>query len=177
VTFSVPVFVVGYIGVLVFAMWLKLLPVQGHVPPSAGLWPWFRGTILPSAALSCTLIAVIARITRTSLLEVLGEDFIRTARAKGLAPLKIMLRHALPAASVPIATTIGSSFVSLLNGVVIVETVFGIPGLGRMSVSAVLNRDFPIIEGIVLISTGTYILINLALDILYAYLDPRISYG
>ncbi|MGH6895714.1 MAG: ABC transporter permease [Geminicoccaceae bacterium] len=174
--FSVPVFVVGYGLVYLFSMQLKWLPVQGYAPIADGLGPFIRHLILPSIALGLAYVALIARITRTSMLEVLAEDYIRTADAKGVATRPKLIRHALKNAAVPIATVIGIGVALLIGGVVITESVFNIPGIGRLTVDAILKRDYPIIQGIILVFSGIYVLINLAVDMLYTVLDPRIRY-
>jgi peptide/nickel transport system permease protein len=174
--FSVPVFVVGYGLVYVFSMQLKWLPVQGYAPIADGVLPFIRHLILPSIALGLAYVALIARITRTSMLEVLSEDYIRTADAKGVATRPKLIRHALKNAAVPIATVIGIGVALLIGGVVITESVFNIPGIGRLTVDAILKRDYPIIQGIILVFSGIYVLINLAVDMLYTVLDPRIRY-
>lgn len=174
--FSVPVFVVGYGLVYVFSMQLKWLPVQGYAPIADGFGPFLRHLILPSVALGLAYVALIARITRTSMLEVLAEDYIRTADAKGVATGPKLMRHALKNAAVPIATVIGIGVALLIGGVVITESVFNIPGIGRLTVDAILKRDYPIIQGIILIFSAWYVLINLAVDVLYTFLDPRIRY-
>jgi peptide/nickel transport system permease protein len=175
--FSVPVFVVGYIMVYYVSLKWRLLPVQGYVPLSEGLWPWLSRLILPSFALGLAYVALIARITRASMLEVLSEDYIRTASAKGVATLPILLRHALKNAAVPIITVIGIGIALLISGVVITESVFNIPGIGRLVVDAIARRDYPIIQGVMIIFAGVYVLINLAIDISYSFLDPRIRYN
>jgi peptide/nickel transport system permease protein len=174
--FSVPVFVVGYGLVYLFSMQLKWLPVQGYAPIADGLGPFIRHLILPSIALGLAYVALIARITRTSMLEVLAEDYIRTADAKGVATRPKLMRHALKNAAVPIATVIGIGVALLIGGVVITESVFNIPGIGRLTVDAILKRDYPIIQGIILVFSAVYVLINLAVDLLYTFLDPRIRY-
>jgi peptide/nickel transport system permease protein len=174
--FSVPVFVVGYGLVYLFAMQLKWLPVQGYAPIADGVLPFLRHLVLPSIALGLAYVALIARITRTSMLEVLSEDYIRTADAKGVATRPKLIRHALKNAAVPIATVIGIGVALLIGGVVITESVFNIPGIGRLTVDAILKRDYPIIQGIILVFSGIYVLINLAVDMLYTVLDPRIRY-
>jgi peptide/nickel transport system permease protein len=174
--FSVPVFVVGYGLVYLFSMQLKWLPVQGYAPIADGFVPFVRHLILPSVALGLAYVALIARITRTSMLEVLAEDYIRTADAKGVATRPKLIRHALKNAAVPIATVIGIGVALLIGGVVITESVFNIPGIGRLTVDAILKRDYPIIQGIILVFSGIYVLINLAVDMLYTVLDPRIRY-
>jgi peptide/nickel transport system permease protein len=174
--FSVPVFVVGYLLAYFFALQLEWLPVQGYTPISQGLWPWFENLILPSIALGCVYIALIARITRATMLEVLQQDYIRTARAKGLAQSPILFIHALKNASVPIVTVIGIGIALLIGGAVVTESVFAIPGLGRLTVDAILRRDYPVIQGVVLLFSFVYVLVNLAIDLLYTVLDPRIRY-
>ena len=174
--FSVPVFVIGYVLMYVFAMQLKWLPVQGYVSISEGFGPFFARIILPAIALGTIYIALIARITRASVLEVLTEDYIRTAHAKGLKSNVVLMRHALKNAAVPIVTIIGIGIALLIGGVVVTESVFNIPGLGRLTVDSILRRDYPIIQGIILIFAGVYVLINLAIDISYTFLDPRIRY-
>jgi len=175
--FSVPVFVVGYILVYFFALQWHWLPVQGYLPLSEGFWPWLRHLVLPSIALGMAYVALIARITRASMLEVLAEDYIRTASAKGVATLPMLLRHALKNASVPIITVIGIGVALLMSGVVITESVFNIPGVGRLVVDAISRRDYPIIQGVMIIFAAVYVLINLVIDILYSFIDPRIRYG
>jgi len=174
--FSVPVFVVGYLLAYVFALQFEWLPVQGYTSISRGLWPWLENLILPSIALGCVYIALIARITRASMLEVLQQDYIRTARAKGLAQGSILFIHALKNASVPIVTVIGIGVALLIGGAVVTESVFAIPGLGRLTVDAILRRDYPVIQGVVLLFSFVYVLVNLAIDLLYTVLDPRIRY-
>jgi len=174
--FSVPVFVVGYLLAYVFALWLDWLPVQGYIPLADGVGLWFRHLTLPSIALGCVYVALIARITRASMLEVLAQDYIRTARAKGLGQRPILFVHALKNASVPIVTTIGIGVALLIGGAVVTESVFAIPGLGRLTVDAILRRDYPLIQGIVLFFSFVYVLVNLAVDLAYTLLDPRIRY-
>lgn len=174
--FSVPVFVVGYGLVYVFAIRLQWLPVQGYQPISEGFVPWIRHLILPTIALGLAYVALIARITRTSMLDVLAEDYIRTAKAKGVATSPLLLKHALKNAGVPIVTVIGIGVALLIGGVVITETVFNIPGMGRLVVDAISKRDYPIIQGCVLIFSGVYVIVNLVVDIVYTAIDPRIRY-
>src|SRR6201991_3411063 len=165
--FSVPVFVVGYMLIYVFSINLRWLPVQGYSPIEQGFGPWIERLILPSIALGLAYVALIARITRTSMLEVLAEDYIRTARAKGVATRSVLLKHALKNAGVPIVTVIGIGVALLISGVVITETVFNIPGVGRLVVDAISKRDYPIIQGVILIFSGVYVLVNLAVDLSY----------
>ena len=174
--FSVPVFVVGYMLIYMFSISLRWLPVQGYSPIDQGFGPWIERLILPSIALGLAYVALIARITRTSMLEVLAEDYIRTANAKGVATRSVLLKHALKNAGVPIVTVIGIGVALLIGGVVITETVFNIPGVGRLVVDAISKRDYPIIQGVILIFSGVYVLVNLLVDMSYTLLDPRIRY-
>jgi peptide/nickel transport system permease protein len=174
--FSVPVFVVAYLLAYVFALELEWLPVQGYTPLSAGVWPWLENLILPAIALGCVYIALIARITRATMLEVLSQDYIRTARAKGLGQQPILFLHALKNAAVPIVTVIGIGIALLIGGAVVTESVFVIPGLGRLTIDAILRRDYPVIQGVVLLFSFIYVLVNLGIDLLYTVLDPRIRY-
>ena len=173
---AVPVFVLAYVLIYFFAVRWQLLPVQGYSPISEGFWPFVQSLILPSVALGVTYMALIARITRASMLEVLQQDYIRTANAKGLATGRVLLLHALKNAAVPIVTVIGIGIALLISGVVITETVFNIPGLGRLTVDAVLKRDYPIVQGLILVFAAVKVVINLLIDISYAFLDPRIRY-
>ncbi|GLH81920.1 ABC transporter permease [Bradyrhizobium sp. SSBR45G] len=174
--FSVPVFVVGYILAYVFALQLDWLPVQGYTPLAQGFWPWLQNLILPAVALGCVYIALIARITRAAMLEVLQQDYIRTARAKGLGQGGILFIHALKNAAVPIVTVVGIGIALLIGGAVVTESVFAIPGLGRLTIDAILRRDYPVIQGIVLLFSFVYVLVNLLIDITYTLVDPRIRY-
>ena len=174
--FSVPVFVVAYLLAYLFALELDWLPVQGYTPFSNGFWPWLRNLILPSIALGLVYIALIARITRATMLEVLSQDYIKTARAKGLGQRSVLFLHALKNAAVPIVTVIGIGVALLIGGAVVTESVFVIPGLGRLTVDAILRRDYPVIQGIVLLFSFTYVLVNLCVDLAYTVLDPRIRY-
>ena len=174
--FSVPVFVIGYLLAYIFALELEWLPVQGYTPLSEGLWPWFSNLILPAIALGCVYIALIARITRAAMLEVLAQDYIRTARAKGIGQSGILFIHALKNASVPIVTVIGIGIALLIGGAVVTESVFVIPGLGRLTIDAILRRDYPVIQGVVVLFSFLYVLVNLLVDLVYTLLDPRIRY-
>ena len=174
--FSVPGFVVGYALAYVFALELNWLPVQGYTPLSRGVWPWLRNMILPAVSLGFVYVALIARITRASMLEVLQQDYIRTAKAKGLGLVGILFIHALKNAAVPVVTVIGIGFALLIGGAVVTESVFAVPGLGRLTVDAILRRDLPVIQGVVLMFSLTYVLVNLVIDILYTFIDPRIRY-
>lgn len=174
--FSFPSFVLGYLLIYGFAIKLEVLPVQGYTSISKGFGPFLNNIILPSLTLGMVQAALIARMTRTSVLEVLAEDYIRTAHSKGLATRKVLIGHALKNAAVPIVTIIGVSFALLIGGAIITESVFAIPGLGRLTVDAILRRDYPIIQGVILVFSGAYVLVNLAVDIIYTFLDPRIRY-
>jgi peptide/nickel transport system permease protein len=176
VGFSVPVFVVGYLLIYLFSIKLGWLPVQGYAPIADGLVPWIRHLILPSIALGLAYVALIARITRTTMLDVLSEDYMRTARAKGVATGPMLMKHALKNAGVPIVTVIGIGVALLIGGVVITETVFNIPGIGRLVVDAISQRDYPIIQGVTLIFSGVYVIVNLIVDLSYTVIDPRIRY-
>ncbi len=173
--FSLPVFVVGYLLAYVFALRLRWLPVQGFTPISAGIKPFLASLILPAVALALLYIALIARITRATMLEVLAQDYVRTARAKGVGQVGILFVHALKNAAVPIVTVIGFGFAALISGAVVTESVFAIPGIGRLVTDAILRRDYPIIQGVVLLFSGIYVLINLGVDLLYTVFDPRIG--
>jgi peptide/nickel transport system permease protein len=174
--FSLPVFVVGYVLAYVFALQFEWLPVQGYTPLAAGVWPWLQNLILPALALGSVYIALIARITRASMLEVLQQDYVRTARAKGLGQRNILFVHALKNAAVPIVTVIGIGIALLIGGAVVTESVFAIPGLGRLTIDAILRRDYPVIQGIVLLFSFLYVLVNLMVDVTYTLVDPRIRY-
>jgi peptide/nickel transport system permease protein len=174
--FSVPVFVSAYILIWLVSLKLGWLPVQGYKRIADGVGPWLYHLALPTITLSLIYIALIARVTRASVLETLGEDYIRTARAKGLPEARVLMRHALANAAVPIATVIGIGIALLIGGVVVTESVYAIPGLGRLTVDAVLARDFPTIQGVILFFSVVYVLVNLAVDLSYVFFDPRIRY-
>ncbi|WP_323797444.1 ABC transporter permease [Nisaea sp.] len=175
--FSVPVFVLAYCLIYVLAMQLKILPVQGYKSPfDHGLLTFLRHMVLPVLALSVIFISLIARMTRASVMEVLEEDYVRTARAKGQSEWKILMKHAVRNAAVPIVTVIGVGIALLIGGVVVTESVFNIPGLGRLVLDAVLARDYPVIQGLILFFSFIYILINLLIDLSYTLFDPRIRY-
>jgi peptide/nickel transport system permease protein len=175
--FSVPVFVIGYLMISLFSMELKWFPVQGFKPIGDGVGAFFHRIALPTFTLTLLYIALIARITRTSMLEILGDDYIRTARAKGLPESRVLMRHALRNCSVPIITVIGIGFALIISGVVVTESVFNLPGLGRLTVDAVLSRDYPVIQAVILLASLIYVVINLLIDIAYVLLDPRIRYA
>ena len=174
--FSVPVFVLAYMLIWLVSLQLGWFPVQGYRRLADGFFPFLHHLILPALTLSVIYIALIARVTRASVLEALGEDYIRTARAKGLPEIRVLVRHALANAAVPIATVIGIGIAILIGGVVVTESVYAIPGLGRLTVDAVLARDFPTIQGVILFFSFIYVLVNLVIDLSYVFLDPRIRY-
>jgi peptide/nickel transport system permease protein len=174
--FSVPVFVSAYLLIWLISLKLGWLPVQGYKRMADGLGPWLYHLTLPAVTLSLIYIALIARVTRASVLETLGEDYIRTARAKGLPEVLVLQRHALANAAVPIITVIGIGIALLIGGVVVTESVYAIPGLGRLTVDAVLARDFPTVQGVILLFSFVYVLVNLLVDLSYVFFDPRIRY-
>jgi len=171
--FSVPVFLIGYLLIYTFAIVLQWLPVQGYVRLSEGIGPWLRNLLLPCVNLALVYMALLTRMTRATVLEVLQEDYIRTARAKGLSVLAV-LGHALRNAAIPIATTVGVGVALLIGGVVVTETVFAIPGIGRLVIDSVQRHDYPVIQSVLLLSAGVYVLINLLIDLSYRLFDPRI---
>ena len=175
--FSVPVFVIAYVLIQIFAINLKWLPVQGFTSIFDDPAAFAQRIALPTLTLTSLYIALIARITRTSMLETLGEDFVRTARAKGLAERRVLMKHALRNSAVPIVTVIGIGFALIISGVVVTESVFNLPGIGRLTVDAVLARDYPVIQGVILLASLLYVAINLMIDIAYVILDPRIRYA
>jgi peptide/nickel transport system permease protein len=174
IAFSLPTFVIGYLLIYIFALGLGWLPVQGYRPLSDGVWPWLRHLILPSLTLGLAYLALIARITRAAMLDVLAADYMRTARAKGVAPVPLYGIHALKNAAVPIVTVVGLGVALLMGGVVVTETVFNLPGIGRLVVDAIAKRDYPIIQGVLLVFSVVYVLINLLVDLSYAVFDPKV---
>jgi peptide/nickel transport system permease protein len=174
--FSVPVFVVAYGLILTFSVQLDWLPVQGYRNFRDGGWEWLRHLILPSIALGTVYVALIARMTRASMLDVLSQDYIRTAAAKGLARDQVLIGHALKNAAIPVITIIGMGVALLISGAIVTETVFALPGIGRLTVDAILRRDYPIIQGVILIFSAVYVLVNLLVDLSYMFFDPRIRY-
>ncbi|WP_207101638.1 ABC transporter permease [Paracoccus shandongensis] len=174
--FSVPVFLVGYVLLLVFSVKLAWLPPQGYRPLTDGLGPFLERAILPSLTLASIYIALIARMTRAAMLDVLNEDYIRTARAKGVGERRLLFVHALKNAAVPIVTIVGAGFALLISGVVVTETIFNIPGIGRLTVDAVLARDYPVIQALILLTATLYVAVNLLIDLSYPLFDPRIRY-
>jgi peptide/nickel transport system permease protein len=174
--FSIPVFVIGYLLVYFFSLKIDWFPVQGYKALSVGFIDWLKHLILPAITLSIVYIALIARVTRASVAEALTEDYVRTARAKGLQESRVLIKHALANAAVPIVTVIGIGIALLIGGVVVTESVFSIPGLGTLTVDAVLARDFPVIQGVILFFSFLYVMVNLLVDVSYLYFDPRIRY-
>jgi peptide/nickel transport system permease protein len=174
--FSVPAFVVGYVLILLFSVTLNWFPVQGYAPLASGVGAFLYQLALPSLTLAMVFVALITRITRASMLDVLGEDFVRTARAKGAPERYVLFRHALRNAAAPIVTVIGVAITTLISGVVVTETIFNIPGVGSLIVDAVLARDYPVVQGTILFFSFIYVFVNLAIDLIYVLLDPRIRY-
>jgi peptide/nickel transport system permease protein len=173
---SVPNFLLGLLMILVFGVWLGWLPVAGYVPLEDGAWSTLRSLLMPAGALGLVQSALIARITRSSMLDVLREQYILAGRAKGLEERSIVYKHALKNAIIPTLTVVGITFALLIGGAVVIETVFNIPGVGRLIISAVLRRDYPVVQGVVLLIAVTYTLINLLIDLAYLAIDPRIRY-
>ncbi len=172
--FSFPIFIIGYGLVYGFALTWRLFPVQGYTPLDRGFMPFLNHLVLPGLTLGLVFMALLTRMTRSTMIEVLGEDYIRTARAKGLGTGAVLLRHALKNAAVPIVTTIGSGIALLIGGVVVTESVFAIPGIGRLTIEAVTQRDYPVIQGVILLSSFSYVVVNLLIDLSYGLFDPRI---
>jgi peptide/nickel transport system permease protein len=175
--FSLPVFVIAYALIFTLSVKYDLLPVQGYRSIHDGIWEWLRHLILPSIALGTVYIALITRITRASMLDVLAQDYVRTAEAKGLAPGQVLVGHALKNAAIPIVTIIGVGVALLISGAIVTETVFALPGIGRLTVDAILRRDYPVIQGVILIFSAIYVLVNLAVDLSYVLFDPRVRYS
>ena len=174
--FSVPVFVIGYLLVYFFSLKWDVFPVQGYKAIKDGLWTWLHHLLQPALTLSIVYVALISRVTRASVAVALTEDYVRTARAKGLPESRVLIKHALANAAVPIVTVIGIGVALLIGGVVVTESVFSIPGLGTLTVDAVLARDFPVIQAVILFFAFLYVLVNLLVDVSYLFLDPRIRY-
>ena len=174
--FSIPVFWLGFLMIFLFAVQLGIFPAAGYVAPTEDFGAFLHRMIMPAVATGVVLMALIARMTRATVLETLNEDYVRTARAKGLTENAVLIRHALRNAALPILTVIGLGIAGVLSGVVITESVFAIPGLGRLLVNSILARDYPIIQGVILVVSGVYVFINLLVDLSYAYFDPRVRY-
>ena len=174
---SLPNFWLGLMLIVLFSVVLELLPAGGYVPIADGLWPWFASLILPSFSLALLQVGLLARITRSAMLEVLRQDYIRTARAKGLARVFVVGKHALKNALVPVITVVGIIFSLLLSGSVVIETVYSLPGLGRLLATSILSRDYPVIQGGLLVTAAMFVFVNLAVDVLYALIDPRLREG
>ena len=174
--FSIPVFWLGFMLIWLFAIQLDLFPAAGYIAPTEDFLGFFHRMALPIFATGIIFMALITRMTRATVLEILREDYVRTARAKGLAENAVLIRHALRNAALPIITVVGLGFAGLLGGLVVTEQVFAIPGLGRLLVNSIVARDFPVIQGMVLIIAMVYVFMNLLIDITYAFLDPRIRY-
>ena len=174
--FSVPAFVVAYLLILVFSVKLNWLPVQGYSPLADGVAKYASHLLLPTVTLAMVFVALITRITRASMLDVLGEDFVRTARAKGVTERFVLFRHALRSAAIPIVTIVGVALTTLISGVVVTETIFNIAGVGRLIVDSVLARDYPVVQGTILFFSFIYVFVNLLIDLTYVVLDPRIRY-
>ncbi|SHH39620.1 ABC transporter permease [Pollutimonas bauzanensis] len=174
---SVPSFLLGLFLILTFSVWLRWLPVAGYRPLSEGLWTHLRYLVLPAVALGAIQAALLARMTRSAMLDILNDSYIKTARAKGLAERLVIYRHALRNALIPILTVFGETFGALITGAAVVETVFNIPGVGQLIVNSIARRDFPVIQGAILLITVTYVLLNLFIDMLYGLVDPRVKLG
>jgi len=173
---SMPDFWLAILLIIVFAANLQWLPAIGYEPLSSGFWEWFSHLILPSIAIGTGFSAIIARMVRSSLLEVMQADYIRTAASKGLEQKKIIIWHALPNAMIPVITVLGIAFALLISGAVVVENVFSIKGLGRVLIQGIINRDYPVVQGAVLVVSAFFVFANLIVDLLYAVIDPRIRY-
>ena len=174
---SMPDFWLAILLIIVFAANLQWLPAIGYEPLSAGFWPWLSHLILPAIAIGTGFSAIIARMIRSSMLEVLQADYMRTAASKGLTTRVLLMRHAFPNALIPVITVIGIAFALLISGAVVVENVFAIKGLGRVLIEGIQNRDYPVVQGAVLVVSAFFVLSNLVVDLLYAVIDPRIRYS
>jgi peptide/nickel transport system permease protein len=174
VSLSLPSFWLGLMLIILFSLWLNILPIVGYEPITRGFWKAIPFLILPSLSLGAYLAALLTRLTRSSMLEVLNQDYVRTARAKGLRDRVVLMRHALRNAMIPIVTVIGINVGILLGGSAVIETVFVLPGVGQLVVRSLYNRDLPVIQGLILYVAVVYVVINLVVDILYTYLDPRL---
>ena len=173
---SMPDFWLGILLMIFFAANLQWLPAIGYVPLSEGFWPWLSHLILPSIAVGTPFAAIVARMLRSSMLEVLNQDYIRTARSKGLTERRLTGIHALPNALIPVITVMGIAFALLMAGAVVIENVFAIKGLGRVLIQGILNRDYPVVQGAILVVSAIFVFTNLLVDFLYGIIDPRIRY-
>ena len=173
---SLPNFWLALMLIILFSVMLDLLPAGGYVAIGQGVWPWFKSLLLPSLSLGLLQMGLLARITRSTMLEILRQDYIRTARAKSLPAFKVVGKHALKNAMIPIVTVIGIIFSLLLTGSVVIETVYSLPGLGRLLATSIFSRDYPVIQGGLLLTASMFVCINLLVDMLYAFLDPRVRY-
>lgn len=171
---SMPDFWLAILLIIVFAANLHWLPAIGYVPLSEGFWPWFSHLILPAIAVGTAFSAIVARMIRSSMLEVLNTEYMRVARSKGLSERTLILSHAMPNAMIPVITVIGIAFALLMSGAVVVENVFAIKGLGRLLIQSILNRDYPVVQGSILVVSAIFVFSNLLVDILYSVIDPRI---
>lgn len=174
---AVPPFLIGYVLIFTFGVYFGSMPVSGFPTLDTGVWEVLRHVILPATMLGFAQTALVTRITRASAIEVLNQDFIRVARAKGLDEFTILVRHCLKLIAIPLATVVGMSFAGMLGGVVITEAVFAIPGIGSLLVEAIQHRDIPVIQGVLLISACVYVVVNLLVDLSYLFMDPRIKYS
>lgn len=174
--FSVPSFVVAYLLVYLFSLELRWFPVQGYSPMSMGILPWLRSLALPSLALAFSFAALATRMTRVAMLEVLHQDYVRAAMARGVSRPIVLFVHSFKNAAVPVVTILGIGVAGLLGGAVVTETVFSIPGVGRLMIDAILRRDYPVVQGVVLYSSFAYVAVNVIVDALYVIIDPRIRY-
>ena len=173
--FSIPVFVLGYLLVYFFALKLDWFPVQGYRPLREGLWPWLHQLLLPAITLSIVYVALIARVTRASVAEALTEDYVRTARAKGLTRRQTLWRHVLRNAMIPVLTIMGLQFANLITGTIVVENVFVLPGIGRLVFQAIANRDLVVVRDVVMGLVAVVVIVNFLVDVLYAVVDPRLK--
>ncbi len=173
---AMPDFWLGIMLIIIFAANLHWLPAIGYAPLSQGFWPWFSHLILPAIAVGTPFAAIIARMIRSSMLEVLNSDYINVANAKGLKKLRVILVHAFPNALIPVVTVMGIAIALLMAGAVVVENVFAIKGLGRVLIEGILNRDYPVVQGAILVVSTIFVFANLAVDVLYTVIDPRIRY-
>jgi peptide/nickel transport system permease protein len=174
---SMPNFLLALVLIFVFAVTLRWLPTSGYLDPFEEFVPGIRSLVLPAITLGTAMAAVVTRMVRSSLLEVLEQDYVRTARSKGLRERTVVVRHALKNALIPVVTIVGLQTGNLIGGAVITEYVFGIPGVGRLVVDSIFSKDYPMVQGVVLLTALTFVTVNLLVDVLYGYLDPRIRYS